>query len=465
MENEPLADFEMAFYNGYKLHSSTAKQRIELRIPKEPSGAASGMAHASKRTDKVQSEYATYAIDLKGTESSIPPELLPYFRHGQYCLKICLDVETSAKLDPSVKYPLILKSSTTPTQAQLPAVDRIETSPTQTLFQGYTTAPSTVYPDSLSDMSTPSSAAAGTPRVGRYPSRSGVAGTLSSSSCTGTLRRAHSDGTLQRAAPPTPTTWSSAGSSIQSPGKDGQATPSPACPSTTTARTDATNGAGSLGSLRTEGRKQSHPAPAAPTESYGRPSTYSSIKNRHPARDAVADRGCKEAPPGRESMPELAAAAQTQVPKVSPTCSRSGVSTPTDSTHTRPSRSSRSKATEPNNRVGLGGATESHTMDEPRMRFLPGVGWCSFEDEHSGVFKLMFVDGTLMTIDSKDQTLGWRSFDPTAEICPGHEPSTRYAINEKLPAAVKSKLGHFAEFLQASSHPCDDDADAKVATA
>ncbi|KAJ3052841.1 hypothetical protein HK097_005568 [Rhizophlyctis rosea] len=100
MENGPLADFEMVFYSGIRVHYSVARNALEIKVPKSDSNQPTDFE--VHRTNTSQPE----RIEL-------PPTLTPVFKHVQECLRQCMDIERSGKLDANTRYPLILKSSRT----------------------------------------------------------------------------------------------------------------------------------------------------------------------------------------------------------------------------------------------------------------------------------------------------------------------------------------------------------------
>ncbi|KAJ3204106.1 hypothetical protein HDU67_009773, partial [Dinochytrium kinnereticum] len=111
MENGPLADFEMSFYNGTRIRHSNSKRLLEITVPKphHPSDSSPPTAHPPPQPPSP-SDKITHRFDISRPERiAIPPHLLNVFRHVQECLRQCLDVESS--LPSSQVYPVILKSS------------------------------------------------------------------------------------------------------------------------------------------------------------------------------------------------------------------------------------------------------------------------------------------------------------------------------------------------------------------
>ncbi|KAJ3008027.1 UNVERIFIED_CONTAM: Serine/threonine-protein kinase plk4, partial [Siphonaria sp. JEL0065] len=103
MENFPDPDFEMAFYNGVKVHHSCKFGRISFRVPVKGSGGGGG-----------EEECQVHEFDISGSKNvDIPTELAGVFRHVQECLRQCLDIDKSTEACQGNSYPLILKSSNT----------------------------------------------------------------------------------------------------------------------------------------------------------------------------------------------------------------------------------------------------------------------------------------------------------------------------------------------------------------
>ncbi|KAJ3022464.1 Serine/threonine-protein kinase plk4 [Thoreauomyces humboldtii] len=102
MENSPLADFEIMFYNNTRAHYSVSKETVEIKVPR-----------GSGDMEKYQIRLPGLAAlgSGGGDPIDVPSELAPIVRHIQECLKQCMDVERSGKLNSSTHYPIILKSS------------------------------------------------------------------------------------------------------------------------------------------------------------------------------------------------------------------------------------------------------------------------------------------------------------------------------------------------------------------
>ncbi|KAI8802483.1 hypothetical protein BJ742DRAFT_873207 [Cladochytrium replicatum] len=105
MENDPRADFEMTFYSGMTVFHSSRQNKLEIKLaPPKDAGGAQG----------------TNIIDLTqhpdDIASSLPPHLVPVFRHIQECLRQCTDIAKSQQ-DPAAPgvipttWPIIVKSS------------------------------------------------------------------------------------------------------------------------------------------------------------------------------------------------------------------------------------------------------------------------------------------------------------------------------------------------------------------
>ncbi|KAJ3089464.1 Serine/threonine-protein kinase plk4 [Quaeritorhiza haematococci] len=132
MENGPLADFEMVFYNGVKVHNSVSKQSLEIQLP--PSFSSDSDVPGAPTTSPPPSSlksggWIVHQIDTSQPpdqlSTTLSPQLLPIFQHIQECLRQCLDIERSGRLGDNnapagstagvhgaqQHYPLILKSS------------------------------------------------------------------------------------------------------------------------------------------------------------------------------------------------------------------------------------------------------------------------------------------------------------------------------------------------------------------
>lgn len=98
MENDPLPDFEMNFYNdGTKILISSQRKEITIKSPNPQNGSAIDTLRFN--TLYPDQEQLTVAQQLM-------------IKHAQDCQKQCIDIQNSAKADPQAKYPIILKSST-----------------------------------------------------------------------------------------------------------------------------------------------------------------------------------------------------------------------------------------------------------------------------------------------------------------------------------------------------------------
>jgi Polo-like Kinase 4 Polo Box 2 len=105
MENSPHPDFQMVFYNGVKAQTITSLNKLEITIPE---------ALTQQFCDRRKELYV-YTIDMTNGE----PEAayVQIFKHAQECLRQCLELEQSSRFDTCTKYPLILKSSQSITEA------------------------------------------------------------------------------------------------------------------------------------------------------------------------------------------------------------------------------------------------------------------------------------------------------------------------------------------------------------
>ncbi|TPX56203.1 hypothetical protein PhCBS80983_g04689 [Powellomyces hirtus] len=105
MENSPLADFETMFYNSIRAHYSVSSGTIEIKIPRSDDPEKKDFEkHQIPLSSPLEGNAASDRVD-------IPMHLAPIVRHVQECLKQCMDVERSGKLDSGSQYPIILKSS------------------------------------------------------------------------------------------------------------------------------------------------------------------------------------------------------------------------------------------------------------------------------------------------------------------------------------------------------------------
>jgi hypothetical protein len=106
MENTPIPDFEMHFYNGLRVHSSTARNSLEIKTPIDPQPVSSHSLHSSASENSLRKpSYTTQTFSLNSP--AIPPSLHATLKHLKECLKTCL--ETPDAQDG--RYPIILKSS------------------------------------------------------------------------------------------------------------------------------------------------------------------------------------------------------------------------------------------------------------------------------------------------------------------------------------------------------------------
>ncbi|KAI9100691.1 hypothetical protein DFS34DRAFT_615441 [Phlyctochytrium arcticum] len=103
MENAPLADFEMVFYSGTRTHYSVPKGEMEIRMP---------AGHGRNEAETVRIQVPLDDGGGGNVDVDISPTVAPIVKHVQECLKQCVDVERSGKLeDPGTRFPVILKSS------------------------------------------------------------------------------------------------------------------------------------------------------------------------------------------------------------------------------------------------------------------------------------------------------------------------------------------------------------------
>ncbi|KAJ3123831.1 hypothetical protein HK098_001622 [Nowakowskiella sp. JEL0407] len=105
MENSPLSDFDMNFYNGIKVHNSTTRSILEFKIPIE---VHKSMCDHDSRKTKTEPE-VLYSYNISALSSlQLPSHLVPIFKHVQECLRQCTEIERNSE---EGIFPLILKSS------------------------------------------------------------------------------------------------------------------------------------------------------------------------------------------------------------------------------------------------------------------------------------------------------------------------------------------------------------------
>ncbi|KAL7749100.1 hypothetical protein RI367_005505 [Sorochytrium milnesiophthora] len=105
MENAPQADFEVQFYSGTRIVYLTAKNTLDI---KSEDGHLLQSIDMSALLPSQRSSHSG-----SGQTVTVPPEYRELVRHTQDCLRQCLEIERSVKLDPAVRFPLTLKSSST----------------------------------------------------------------------------------------------------------------------------------------------------------------------------------------------------------------------------------------------------------------------------------------------------------------------------------------------------------------
>jgi hypothetical protein len=96
MENDPLPDFEMHFYDGTKVYTSVGRKQLEIRLATET--GADGQPRV-------------IVIDLEQYPLTVAQDLLPIFKHAQECLRQCMDFEKSTRSKNPDDFPLVLKSN------------------------------------------------------------------------------------------------------------------------------------------------------------------------------------------------------------------------------------------------------------------------------------------------------------------------------------------------------------------
>ncbi|KAJ1551337.1 hypothetical protein HK096_001004 [Nowakowskiella sp. JEL0078] len=130
MENGPLADFDMNFYNGIKVHNSTTRAILEFHVP------------PPLNPSTLQSTTHTFSL-ANINDLQLPPHLLPVFRHVQECLAQCSDIERTSAKDTQTKYPLVLRAeaaTTTSSTTAIPSTERILPPPPRSVGSSSATA-------------------------------------------------------------------------------------------------------------------------------------------------------------------------------------------------------------------------------------------------------------------------------------------------------------------------------------
>ncbi|KAI9139347.1 kinase-like domain-containing protein [Paraphysoderma sedebokerense] len=111
MENSPHPDFEMHFYNNSKAHLTTSDSQLTIKIPTVPSSSS----FEPPQSTSSQYRYKSFSINLSDPDYerklNNDPTLILMVTHIKECMRQCMDIERSGKLDGNIKYPLILKSS------------------------------------------------------------------------------------------------------------------------------------------------------------------------------------------------------------------------------------------------------------------------------------------------------------------------------------------------------------------
>ncbi|KAJ3293304.1 Serine/threonine-protein kinase plk4 [Borealophlyctis nickersoniae] len=372
MENGPLADFEMIFYNGIKVHNSVGRQMLEIKMPHYPASGGT--------------EPQVHRIDMSHPESiQLPPSLTPIFKHVQECLRQCMDIERSGKLDTTTRYPLILKSSQT----------QVISSPA-----GRPASPPTSFhPSSMSTYTRSGPSANGTRVYGQRAPE----GTKERGDGTRRDGGSASYGDVETGRPPSapiPRAKSASGNT------------------TPALLRQRTGGAASApASVRgTGGKRSTWDQERFEDKSKGVPvSSSASVRSATqrgdpaPARSSAATDSFLNRVEGGGG-----GAGSGRVGGMVGSCTPSV--------------------------VGAGAAsTTSVSPGWPDMncQFLPEVGWCLKGPD--GRFVMLFTDGICVTVDARDQSLEW-----TAK----GEETERYQIDKNLPDYVKAKLTHFPRFLK-----------------
>ncbi|KAI9021092.1 hypothetical protein DFJ74DRAFT_112692 [Hyaloraphidium curvatum] len=109
MENDPLPDFEMHFYDGTRVLNSAGRKQLEIRLPDtmHVSAHGSGDASAHGSGDAPRS----FTLNLDQFPVTVPQHLLPTFKHAQECLRQCMEIEKSSRMKDPGSFPIVVRSN------------------------------------------------------------------------------------------------------------------------------------------------------------------------------------------------------------------------------------------------------------------------------------------------------------------------------------------------------------------
>jgi polo-like kinase 4 len=112
MENEPVGDIVASFYTSEKLTFLRSKNELEIKIPTEMLGR-----YECRKLKEQKDGTFMYTVQMSHG-SQVDPVFEQLFQHTERCLKHCLEVE--AHPDGDSKYPIIIKSTQSPSKNILP---------------------------------------------------------------------------------------------------------------------------------------------------------------------------------------------------------------------------------------------------------------------------------------------------------------------------------------------------------
>ena len=107
MENVPVGNFEVTFYEGVRVSILPSNEygNYRIKVPKE-------LAEQYEVMDSVLEQDGSRKYSLK---NEIPAQFSLLIKHALECERLCRDIEAKIKSSKSQKYPLILKSNQSPT--------------------------------------------------------------------------------------------------------------------------------------------------------------------------------------------------------------------------------------------------------------------------------------------------------------------------------------------------------------
>jgi hypothetical protein len=95
MENGPHADFEVKFYDGWKIQYSARRKELEVT---EPSPIHQHTTHSSERRPSP----TIHRFDLERDLVDLVPPIATRFQHARDILRRCLDAERQSSTYPVV---------------------------------------------------------------------------------------------------------------------------------------------------------------------------------------------------------------------------------------------------------------------------------------------------------------------------------------------------------------------------